>query len=1284
MKKLILFSFAILLLTAALALSALAEGVVYLDGGIAAAGDGSAPQTAVKTLAAAVKALPSGGTIVVCGDTPVPEVQLANTSGLITVTSVYEDTDYDADLILNGILVLSGPYTFEHINIHNNSTAKGFEIFARGYTLTMESTVTCTSAGGELCYPVLYGGKRMAAHNTDTHLIVRGGTWRCIIGGNYSKAFTANSLIDFTGGRVLYAVAGGNYLDNFTGNSTINIGGDAVVEHNSLSGIVGGVIGATMGDGSNAYSFTGNIAINIGGNAKIYSNVFGVSRRDKVNVGGDIAIDIFGSAELYRHVYGGGYMGNAATGAGGISVTIRQNAAQYPAADVSLPYLCAGPQQGTVTGNLHVLVKDNAYVGGSVCGAGYKGTVIGDSTAEITGGTVNNNFTAGAAMGTLDGNAYALACGGAIGTTASTANDVRGNGGYTNDTLKGVVTGTSSILLDGSTVAGDVMLGGATGTVTLKSGSANSAPDPLSIDLSDGGNLSVGGAINATAVTGGGRLTLSSAGRLTAAELFGTLTVDINGKVWPGTTYVTVTDVTSDGSVVYGGGDAVFTQTSDASGICYTVNGDYLTTAVTVTYYNPDPEATQPRIVIYRVGETNTKVTSGITYDTDHAGRRTASVSLAPGLYYYKVYFGDGGSDFQQKYFYISGKCASMNFDHPITPYEPNAYMENVSYYMTDEIIENYFSMGAYPRLDTPGFTLHGNDSRTFTSNAEICAYLDGLAANCDYMHVYYPFPLSAGGNRYPVVVFTKDTIPQDATFDEVGAIVRGGGIREILMVSGGVHGLEPSGVESQLVYAKALAGAYGESLFADAKFGAVVIIPCVSLDNYQRLSYKYPYDETLPYAEGINPQRNLMALQREGTQNQVYVYKTFMPTVYIDNHEDYSTIRIDPTDRSISYTENGSLSNFEDVAVRYSPLQNSPLVDIGTVIGGATPAADQIGMDMQMEAIGQLSDMGLRAGVYFLGNTMPNTSWPYAKARGSYGFLIEVMRIHSGKTRFERAVFAQSEALKALTDAVASRAGELAQNVCDGRAAAVVTAFDPDNLFAKKTTYTGRTYFTFPRLTVYIDGTVKDTVTIKMGQADTVSDFVAMPTAYVIPKDETHIEQILRLLDMHGIRYTEIRPGSTLTLRKYGGLDTVNTANEAVTIGAAAPVTFEDGAYVVTTDCSDSYLVAYLFEPDSMPFTSFDESTHSLTNMLYLTGDDALYRSEVDGMAELIADMAVQPAPAGDADGNGIITLLDALTAARAILNGEDLPAADANGDGRLTLSDVLRIIILCAAQTV
>lgn len=1271
MKKLSLF-FAAFLIMVLLTVSAFAtDAVVYVDGSVSASGDGLTPETAFKTLNEGITAVKNGGTVVLAGDVTYSAAAILPThTGKILVTSEYNGIDYNASIILKARIIMGGEIEFNNLNFENNGATQRY-ILARNYPLTIGEGVTTTSTNGGMMYPIIAGGRWDSAGTGNNVVTVKGGTWHTIVGGNVKAKHTGNSEVNFLGGTVLYAIAGGSQLGGFEGDATVNIGGDAVVNLNTDAG----VIGTNIGDSSTAaYTFTGDANINVFGDAKVYSNILGVSRRNNVTMTGDITIDVYGNAEIHRHLYGGGFFGNITATENGSTLTVRENAKCLAPADISITYICAGPQQGTLTGDVKTVIADNAYIEGSVCGAGYKGTVVGDSTVEMKGGNVGCNLTAGSAIGTVDGNTYVLASGGTVGSRNLTANDLRGNGGYTSDTVKGTVSGTADIVLNGTVVEGDITLGGIAGSVTLNSGGASTVADTVAIDLSAGGSLALGGDINACSVKGGGTLILSSAGRLNAASLEGELNVLVDGKTWIGTTYVTVSDTNSAGTVVYGGEDVKFTKTSDENGIYYSIDAIYATTCVTVTYYNPDGGEKQPSIVFWKFGETNTKITEGITYGTDENGHATAKVDLAPGLYYYNCYY--ASNDYQWKYFYISGKEESLSFTHKIRPYQEKAYMETRAYFMNDEIIDNFFCMSGFKRMVTPTFTNHADDNRTFMSNAEICAYIENLDAACDYMYVYYPFPLSEYGNKYPVIVFTKDEIPADATFDEVGEIVQNGGIREILMTTGGVHGIEPTGVESQLAFATELAGEYGEKIFANEKFGAIVIVPCVSVDNYQRLARQYLYDDTLPYEEGINPQRNLMALQRDGTQNQVYVYKTFMPTVYIDNHEDFSTIKIDPTDYSISYTANGSLSHFEDVAIRYSALQNSPLVDIDTVIGGETPAADKAGMDIQMNAISNLQDMGLRAGVYYVSNTMPNTSWPYAKARGSYGFLIETMRIWSGKTRYERAVFAQSEAIMAITDEVEAHAGELAQNVYDGRQASIVTEYDENNVFAKSTTYNKRVKFTYSRNTVYIDGTIKDeAVDVVMGHHDTVGDFVSMATAYVIDANESDIDKILALLDMHGVEYTKIRAGSTLTLRKYSGIDTIAGNSDEVTIGDSEEVTFENGAYVITTDTSDSYLITYLFEPDSFPYNKADEHTHSVVHMGYITGEDALYRSETSNMASLLSTLVEI---LGDIDSDGKIDIYDVIAALKGVINGEKISAADINGDGEVTLIDVLKILQL------
>lgn len=1053
----------------------------------------------------------------------------------------------------------------------------------------------------------------------------------------------------------MYAISGGSQLGSFAGNTTVNIGGNAVVKLNTDAGVVG----ANIGDGSTASTFVGDIAINIYGNAKVYSNVFGVSRKDKVTVNGDISIDVYGNAEAHRNIYGGGWFGNLTTGEDGVTVTVRDNAAVLKPADLTMVYLTAGPQQGSMTGNVNAFVRDNAYVSGTLCAAGYKGTVNGNAYVEMSGGDIGRNLTAGAAMGTLNGNATVIASGGIVGSLKYDANDIRGNGGYTSETAKGIVTGTSDIVLNGTIVTGDVTLGGASGSVTLMSGSANTAPDTVKVDLSKGGSLKLGGVINASEFIGGGTATISNTGCIVADKMIGEVTLVIEG-VPTASTYITVNDVASTATVNYEAqADETFSKNVGDDGITYNISyaERYETTTVRINYYNPHgTDETQPNLVLYKgISSSDSKVKLSPTFGNEN-GVAYATADLEPGVYYYKVYYGSGSSDYHIKHFYISGKDATLTYDQPYEPYVENSYMEQYTATSTDEVIENFFStdtIDGYTPLNTPTFTKHTSADRSFMSNAELCEYVETLDADCDYLYVYYPFEDSAMGNKYPILVFTKDEVPGGTTFDAIGEIVRNGGIREILMLTGGVHGNEPAGIEATVAFANELVGEYGDEVLD--VFGAIVIMPSVSADNAQRFKRNN--------TDGINPQRDLMQLTGEGTQNQVYVYRTFMPTVYIDCHTDTGTLSVSDGDYSVSYLGTNSLSHLDDAVIRYASVFNSPIIDLNGIIDGSAPVADQIGMHINVAAINSLKEQGLRAGFYYMPNAKPNTSWVYAQARGSYGFLIESMRIWSGKDRYERSVYSIMQAIKAITGEVVSFDGALAENVYNGRAAAAVTEYSEDNLFAKKTTVSGQLKYTIERTSIYLDGTVKGSDSVTITHHDTVSDFVAMATAYVVDADAENVDVILSLLDMHGIKYTKIKAGATLTLRKYSGIGTVNTSSEAVTMGDAEDVTFENGAYVVTLDTSDAYLITYLFEPDSFPYTTAADHMHSLANMGYITDSDSLYRSEVSGVAEIVSGLVCIE---GDINGDGKVDISDVMTVIKYVVNEVE----------NYTLIDALRVL--------
>ena len=1148
----------------------------------------------------------------------------------------------NAVLHLGARLTLGGETTFDNITINNASTSYQL-IVAAGNPVTFGEGVVCTTNGTALVYPAIIGGNYDTACTKGSHITVKGGTWRNIYGANYNGSFKGNSTVDFTGGTVLVTLSGGSYSGDYEGTATINIGGNATVEFNQISGtslgVVGGNVGVTNGT---ARTFKGKININIGGDATVHSLVNGTSIMNNITTVADINIDIFGNAHINRNVYAGGWLGNTTT-ENGITLTIRENA-KFTNPNGSV-YVCAGSQSGTVTGNVKVVLKDNVNVAGNVYGGGFSGGVAGNSTAEIYGGTVTAIFTAGSRTGNISGDTTVNAYGGNIGYYSATAvYGINGNGG-----TNGTVSGTAYITLDGASVAGAIAANTEKYDITLKSGTVGSVSDTVRINLDGGKSLKLSGTVNASDFVGGGTLTLAADGDVTTDKMSGETTLVIDGTPTHKHTYITVNDVSTDATVNYTSVDTDVLEKTVGDAVAFTLRytDRYDSTHLKVYYYNPlGIDKTQPKIVMTKGLSTEADRVSVALTKTTEDGKGVAEADLTPGLYYYKVYYGNGGSDYATKYFYVSGKAESLTFECPLEPFVENSYMENVTAITTDEVLAHLSlnNLVGYTAAETLATHM---DRRAFLTNEEICDYVATLDLRSDYLHVYYPFETSEMGNEWPVMVFTKDEIDENADFNTVAAAIRAGGEREILMITGGVHGNEPAGPEGVLFFASELCGEYGDEVLNH--FGAIVIMPVVSVDNSQRFQRMTP--------DGINPNRDLIALYLPSTQHQVYVYNSFMPTITIDCHEDSGTLTADESDYSIE--------NMDDICIRYSGMLNTPLYDVTAFADKTASLIDHRGVDIMLDAIETTRAHGLRSSIYYAEQAVPVSSTNYPSIRGSYGFIIETMRLWSGKPRHERAVFAMKTALKSMVAEFIEADGAIAADVYAAREKMINnTKFDDSFAFAMKTSKSGKTLVSMPRPIVYVDGTYKDENNTKnFSFFDTVSDLRTLPTAYVVDANAENIDKVLKLLDMHGISYTQIRNGSTLTLRKYEGVASALTSAPAVTMADATEVTFENGAYVITMNNSNAYLIAYLLEPDSCKFVNAEETSVSMTHLGYITDGD-IYRAELDDMADVIAGMVYVD---GDIDFDGDVDIMDVMTALKKAVNSDEY-----------TLLDVLKILKL------
>ncbi|MBQ9429809.1 MAG: hypothetical protein IJU41_09780, partial [Clostridia bacterium] len=935
--------------------------------------------------------------------------------------------------------------------------------------------------------------------------------------------------------------------------------------------------------------------------------ILGTSRYTNIATTADVTVTVTDTATIRRHLYGAGY-GNYTAKKDGILLVLSGNARCVNPSGSS-DYICAGANSGSVTGDLCIRIRDNAQVAGNVYGGGYFGNVTGNSTIEMSGGSVGVTLSPGPRTGTLTGDATLEITGGRL---TGSAYGPSLNGGNISETSYGSVTGRSTFILDGGAVAGTLQGGAHAGStaITLKSGSLGGTAEQIAaIDLSGDKALSVGGTLNVETLTGGGTLTLS--GALTASAASGEIDFAVSGTPQSNFTYITVSDPTSTLTVNYTpDDDETLVRALSESALTYTVTypDRYDTTHIRINYYNPHgTEEIQPNLVVSsstpsdpdRVPVSLVKgVEDGIPY---------AEADLAPGTYYYKAYY-NGATDYELHYFVVSGKEAEHVYNIPLEPYVADSYMETVTAMTTEEMMASFFNnedLTGFETSPTPTFTEHTDDYRAFMSNEELLAYVDTLSA--PYL---YKFAFDLGteyNNQMPVLVFTKDEIAPGATIEEVAATVRSGGVREIWQIDGGIHGNEPTGPEAALWFATELCGEYGENVLD--RFGAIVIIPDVNPDNSERFKREY--------ADGVNANRDLVSLIHVASQKQAYVVDLFMPTVFVDLHEDGANETVNIADYSVD--------SIVDIRFDVSCLPNGGVGDPNGLIDGTNPLAAHRDYQTVRTLITEVAARsGLRTAGYHPIQYNPGVSTSYAKTRGAYSFLFEAMRLWTGKQRFARSVFAEKTALMALCDIIYEANGAFAAEVALGRAKTAVTVYDEHNYFATAMASGGSATYTLISPSAYLNGRIKDAAhTDTFTEFDTVTAYRSMPTGYVLPANVEHIDEILALCEKHDLEYLRLQNGSTLTLHRYTSMSVSGAA-----VGAAEEVTFADGAYLFLTDNEDAYLMAYLFEPDS--FSKGSDTKVSLVQMALLSADDALYRSQTDYLRAATASMLVST-DAGD-----------------------------------------------------
>lgn len=159
------------------------DPVLFVSGSGSDAADGKSAATAKKTLAAAVAAMPAGGTVVVAGNLTVGSETLAATDKALHIVGAAGGKDFGATLTVTGTLTLGGETYVENLRLGGNG-----KIDAAGHLLTVGEGVS----GGSL---TLDGGTGEGSHG----IVIRSGSFAAASGGRTAA-----------GGRTFVLLLGGH------------------------------------------------------------------------------------------------------------------------------------------------------------------------------------------------------------------------------------------------------------------------------------------------------------------------------------------------------------------------------------------------------------------------------------------------------------------------------------------------------------------------------------------------------------------------------------------------------------------------------------------------------------------------------------------------------------------------------------------------------------------------------------------------------------------------------------------------------------------------------------------------------------------------------------------------------------------------------------------------------------------------------------------------------------------------------------------------------------------
>ena len=504
--------------------------------------------------------------------------------------------------------------------------------------------------------------------------------------------------------------------------------------------------------------------------------------------------------------------------------------------------------------------------------------------------------------------------------------------------------------------------------------------------------------------------------------------------------------------------------------------------------------------------------------------------------------------------FYVTADMAKTKTVWDVTPAERtgDGWDPKEVWSYSDEMMESAFpsSPDLWPDyaelLKVPALT-NPRTEHQMTTQTEMMDYIAGLDDQNDNMYV---FTLGKSGGvagkqlDIPVVFFSTTDLSGANTWQEAAQLVHENG-KLTALYQAQMHGNEPAAGEAALGMLKAFDGSYGEGLLNNMN---ICVLPRLNVYGAYK-AQRYVYVS----GKDVDPNRDFVKLDSQEILLRTQLFLALEPEVFFDNHE--YQLRVTNT----------------NVAMHDVKLNS-------VYVTRSTADFQELSLTLAYEAFNRAEENGLGYGWYDDSTNGYNASVGTTNTamRGCLSFLTETNGIYGGNQQLERRMMSHISVVTGILDYVNANTAAVQKVVDDQRQDLVNRGktYEESDFIVLKTGSTDRPDLYINGKQVASSGKITDTVfTCKAYDVATRSR--TAPTAYVIPAGERWAEEVVENMALNGVSYTKLPAGSVVQLQQYTGTTTEASLTEEKT------VSFPNGAYVMTMNQVNSYILAVRMEPD-------------------------------------------------------------------------------------------------------